>query len=187
MTTRIFFVRHGEVNNPNKIWYGRLPGFSLSSNGKKQILKAAQVLSVNKIDAIYASPLLRTKQSAMIITDTFHLPVNYSNNLLEVNSSLQGKTFAYIFFHSIKFNVFASPKNKIIGETIEQLSNRMQEFIAGIIKFYEGKNIIAVTHGDPIMIVKAQIEKLPIRIGSIRPIRGYIKQGKICMVEFNSQ
>src|ERR1035437_6847034 len=118
MTTRIFFIRHGEVINPNKIWYGRIPGFSLSANGKKQILKAAQILAENKIDAIYASPLLRTKQSAMLIADTLGLPVNYSNNLLEVDSSLQGKTFSYIFSHSLKFNVFASSENKINGETI---------------------------------------------------------------------
>lgn len=187
MTTRIFFVRHGEVINPNKIWYGRIPRFSLSANGKKQILKAAQILAKNKIDAIYASPLLRTKQSAMLIADTLRLPVNYSNNLLEVDSSLQGKTFSYIFSHSLKFNVFASSENKIIGETIEQLLNRMKEFIAGINKFYPGKNIVAVTHGDPIMIVKAHMEKLPTKIDSIRLNNKYIQEGKIYTTEFNSQ
>lgn len=186
MTTRIFFVRHGEVNNPNNIWYGRFPGFPLSANGEKQILKTAKTLLAHDIDAIYASPLLRTKQSAMIIADTLRLSVNYSDNLLEVHSSLQGKTFAHIASHWNE-NIYASSENKIIGETIEHLSERMQQFITKVIEDHKGKNIVAVSHGDPIMIVKAKIKKLPLRINSIRPIKGYIKQAEIYTAEFNSQ
>lgn len=186
MKTTIFFVRHGEVNNPNKIWYGRFSGFPLSVNGKKQILKTARVLLVHDIDAIYASPLLRTKQSAKIIADTLRLPVNYSDNLLEVHSSLQGKTFNYIVSHWAE-NIYASPKNKIIGETIEQLSERMREFITKTIKSHAGKNVVAVSHGDPIMIIRAINKGLPIEINSIRPIRGYIRHAEIYTAEFNSQ
>lgn len=184
MNTKIFFVRHGEVNNPNKVWYGRLPGFSLSSNGKKQMSETAQQLCKNKIDAIYSSPLLRAKQSAVIISNILNLPINYSDDLLEIKSSMQGKTFAYILYCSIKLNIFASPKNKILGETIEDVAQRMKKFIARIIKKHKGKNIVVVTHGDPIMIVKAQIKRLPIEINSIRPIKGYIQPGEIYMAEF---
>lgn len=185
--TTIFFVRHGEVNNPNKVWYGRLPGFGLSSQGEKQMSEIAQLLSKNKIDAIYSSPLRRTKQSALIISNILNLPINYSDDLLEIKSSMQGKTFAYILYRSIKLNIFASPKNKILGETIEDVAQRMKKFIARIIKKYKGKNIVVVTHGDPIMMVKAQIKGLPIEINSIRPIKGYIQPGEIYMAEFKPQ
>lgn len=185
MITKIFFVRHGEVKNPKKIWYGRFPGFPLSANGKKQILKTAQALSKHGIDAIYASPLLRTKQSAKIIAGTLRLSVNYSDHLLEVHSSLQGATFTYIASHWAE-NIYASSKNKIIGESIEQLSERMQKFITKIIKSHAGKNIVAVSHGDPIMIVKAIIKGFPIKINSIRPIWGYIGHGEVYTAEFNS-
>ena len=187
MITQIFFVRHGEINNPNKVWYGRLPGFGLSLHGKKQIAKTALFLSKNKIDAIYSSPLLRTKQSAVIISNILNLPINCSDDLLEIKSSMQGKTFAYILYRSTKLNIFASPKNKILGETIEDVAQRMKRFIAMIIKKNKRKNIVAVTHGDPIMIVKAQIKGLPIEINSIRPIKGYIQPGEIYMAEFNFQ
>lgn len=184
MITRIFFVRHGEVDNPKKIWYGRLPGFGLSSEGKKQITKTAHSLSKQKIDALYSSPLLRTKQSAEIISKILHLPINYSDDLLEVKSSLQGK--ARIHLLAINFNIFASEKNNVIGETIENVANRTQKFIKKIIKNHAGKNIAVITHGDTIMIVKALIEKLPIEINSIRPIKGYVKTGAIYLAEFNS-
>ena len=187
MTTKIFFVRHGDVVNPNKIWYGRLPGFSLSSTGKKQIRKTAQILAKNSIDAIYTSPLLRTKQSAMIIADTLHLPVNYSDNLLEVDSSLQGNTFDYITTHWPKMIIYSSSENKIRGETIEQLSERIRKFIIKINKSHPGKNIVAVSHGDPIMIAKAHTEKLPIKLEALRPAKGYIQKGEVYLAEFNSQ
>jgi len=185
MITRIFFVRHGDVVNPNNIFYGRLSGFSLSSAGRKQILKTAQVLTKKSIDVIYASPLLRAKQSAMIIAETLKLPVNYSDNLLEVDSSLQGSTFDYITTHYP--DIYSSSENKITGETIEQLSNRIREFIVKMNKSHPGKNIVAVSHGDPIMIARAHAEELPIKLESLRPKRGYIQKGKIYIAEFNSQ
>lgn len=187
MKTRIFFVRHGEVTNPNNIFYGRLSGFPLSLNGKKQILKTARSLADTEIDAIYASPLLRAKQSAKIIADTLRLSVNYSDHFLEVHSSLQGKTFDYIASHYAKENIYASLENKVTGETLKQVFRRMQEFIAEIHEFHRGKNIIAVSHGDPIMIAKAHVEKLPIIIDSIRPDNGYIQKGEIYLAEFNSR
>jgi len=187
MTTRIFFVRHGDVVNPKNIFYGRLPGFSLSPTGKKQIQKIALVLAKNSIDAIYASPLLRTRQSAMIIAETLKLPVNYTDNLLEVDSSLQGNTFDYIATHFPNISIYSSSENKITGETIEQLSNRIREFIIEMNKSYPGKNIVAISHGDPIMIARAHAEELPIKIESLRPKGGYIQKGEIYIAEFNSQ
>ncbi len=186
MTTRIFFVRHGEVNNPNKIWYGRLPGFSLSQNGKIQIAKTAQLLAKKNISAIYSSPLLRTSETAKIIADTLNLPINYSDDLLEIESSMQGRTRDYVLANTINFNVYSSSENNITGETIKDVAERTREFIDKIIKNHSGKNIAAVTHGDSILIAKALIEKLPITIDSIRP-KGYFKQGGTYIAKFNSQ
>ena len=45
MKTKIIFVRYGEVNNPNNIWYGRIPGFYLSKKGKSQISETAHRLA----------------------------------------------------------------------------------------------------------------------------------------------
>jgi len=186
MTTRIFFVRHGDVVNPKNIWYGRSPRYPLSSAGKKQIAKIAQMLKHNSIEAIYASPLLRTKQSAMIIANTLGLPVNYSKYLLEVDSSLQGNTFDDIETRWAG-KIYSCPENNVLGETIEELSERILKFSLKMHKLYPGKNIVAVSHGDPIMIARAHAEELPIKLESLRPKRGYIQKGKIYIAEFNSQ
>jgi broad specificity phosphatase PhoE len=186
MTTRIFFVRHGEVNNPEKIVYGRLPKFALSELGKKEIVQTTHLLSKNKIAAIYASPLLRTRQSAEIISNVLHLPIHYAKDLLEINSPMEGKLIEYVLRNTVNYNVFATDEN-MHGETIEDVEKRIKKFINEIKKKHVGKNVVVVTHGDPIMLAKTQAEGLPIEINSIRPAKGYIGHGEIYTAEFNSQ
>ena len=178
MKTYIYFVRHGEVNNPNGVCYQRLPGFDLTEKGRKQIEKTAGYLSGKEIEAIYASPLLRTRQSAGIIKNVLKLPaVYFSKDILEVKTSLQGKPLSYV---NSLYNVFPSKTNLIKGETIEDIAKRMERFVLKIIKIHKGKNIVAVSHGDPIMITKALLKKLPLTIESIRPGKDkYIKLGGI--------
>lgn len=185
MITRIFFVRHGEINNPTKIIYGRLPNFELTKKGREEMNKTAKQLSKNKIAALYASPLLRTKQSADIINNVLHLPTQYSDYLLEVDSPMTGRLRSYVLSNTINYNVFATEENKS-GETIQDVAQRMQKFINEIKKNHRGENVVAVTHGDPIMIVRALMEKLPLIINSLRPIEGMIGHGKIYEVELNS-
>lgn len=187
MVTRIFFVRHGEVINPDKICYGRLPGFPLSPLGEKEIANTAQLLLSNSISVIYASPILRTKQTAEIIGNVLNLPIQYSNDLLEVNTPMEGKPIAYIHSNTVKYDIFASDENKT-GETIQDVALRMQKFINEMRKNYAGKNIVAVTHGDPIMIAKTITTGLPLTLDSLRPIDTgrYIQHGEIYATEFNS-
>lgn len=126
------------------------------------------------ISFIYSSPILRARKSAEIVRRKLGLSkIHFSKELLEVKSSLQGQPESYLA--SINYNVFATT-----GETLEDLSNRMQKFVARITKLHKGKNIAAVSHGDPIMIIRAKIAGLPIINDSIRPGRkDYIKPGEI--------
>lgn len=186
MITNIYFVRHGEVKNPKNIWYGRSPKFGLSQKGKLEIGQTANYLVDKHIDVIYASSLLRTRQSAKIIKDKLKLSsIHFSRNLLEIKSSLQGQPFPYLA--SINFNVFAHFGSDIIGETVEDLAERMRKFISRIIKVHNGKAIIVVSHADPIMMVKAMIKELPIKNESLR-VGGekYIQHGEIFLAEFEN-
>jgi hypothetical protein len=56
MKTTILLIRHGEVENPRGIFYGGLPRFGLSVNGRRQAAAAAETLlalSPNPPGAIY--------------------------------------------------------------------------------------------------------------------------------------
>ncbi len=49
MRTVVHVLRHGEVHNPDKILYGRLPGFKLSELGRQMAKAAAEALADNDI------------------------------------------------------------------------------------------------------------------------------------------
>lgn len=178
MKTNIYFVRHGDVINPKKIWYGRLSGFPLSKLGRKQMEDISNKLKDKSIDIIYSSPLLRANQSAEIIRERLNLKkIYYSKRILEVKSSLQGEKLS--FLNKIKFFIFKSPDNSINGESIEDLLKRMESFITDVLRKHHSENIVVVSHGDPIMIVRAKYKGLSIVNESIRPgNKGYIKQGE---------
>ncbi|HEX8931597.1 MAG TPA: histidine phosphatase family protein [Patescibacteria group bacterium] len=180
MQTIIFFVRHGNVYNPTNVWYGRLPNFGLSKEGEKQIEQTANFLAKQNIDRLFSSPLLRAKQTATIINKKLRLPaINFTQDLLEIDSSLQGTSFSYI--KTLNYDVFASSAKKDIqGETIEEVLTRMQKFVTSIINNHAGEKIVAVSHGDPIMLIKAALEGLPIINDSLRPGSArYMQQGEI--------
>lgn len=56
MATTIALIRHGEVENPDKLYYGRLPGFGLSQLGQRQAAAARDYLQHQSPAAIFSSP-----------------------------------------------------------------------------------------------------------------------------------
>ena len=71
----IRLVRHGEVHNPDRILYGRIPGYHLSELGHEMAAVAAQSLVGRDIRRLIASPLQRTQESAKPWADLFGLPI----------------------------------------------------------------------------------------------------------------
>lgn len=82
--TTLWCVRHGEcehnlvgVQNPVG------PGTSLTELGRSQAAAAAATLSGHPVTAVYASPTLRTLETASIIADRFGLPMVTDERLVE--------------------------------------------------------------------------------------------------------
>ena len=68
-------MRHGEVLNPGRVLYGRLPEFRLSGAGRAMAAAAAaHVAGLERpVTALYASPLQRTRESAEPFAEAFGL------------------------------------------------------------------------------------------------------------------
>ena len=89
--TRIHFVRHGHVRNPGKVYYGRLLGFPLSEVGRYQATRASQFFREENIAAVYSSPQLRARQTAMVILQPHkHLFLSLTEFLDEAHSPFDG-------------------------------------------------------------------------------------------------
>lgn len=152
MKTTIHLVRHGEVHNPDNIFYERIPGYFLSEKGKEQVKKLGKHLHNKEIKKIYASPLDRTNQTAEIIATYFpEVTIIHDKRLIEIGSPLHGMPLAELSTHN--FN-FYDEKRRGDGETIDDIIQRMTSFIKELTTRHEGEEIIAVSHGDPIMITR---------------------------------
>lgn len=86
----VHFVRHGEVFNPSKVIYGRLPGYSLSELGHRQAKAVAEVLSAREISAIVSSPLERARETAAPLSEAMNLPIENNENLIEWEGNFDG-------------------------------------------------------------------------------------------------
>ncbi|MEJ7705361.1 MAG: histidine phosphatase family protein [Geodermatophilaceae bacterium] len=54
--TRVHLLRHGEVHNPDRLLYGRLPDYHLSDGGREMANKVAASLTGRGITHLMSSP-----------------------------------------------------------------------------------------------------------------------------------
>ena len=94
--TKISLVRHGLVENPDQVYYGRLSGFKLADEGREQAAAAGQVLAQDSVAAIYHSPMLRASQTAEILRaqSAEPVPLVECDLLNEIYSPFDGQTIA---------------------------------------------------------------------------------------------
>lgn len=158
--TIIYFLRHGEVENPRQILYGRLAGFRLSDNGRKRIHEVVQELEDIKIDYLYTSPLLRARETGRIINEMLHLKPKVSSLLLETKLLPEGVSLE-IFRKDIQPHMYDDKYVQLGQESIQSQGERMFRFVRLIQKLHAGKTVLTISHGDPIMILKAKLLGVP--------------------------
>ncbi len=93
LARQIHLVRHGEVFNPERVLYGRLPGYRLSDLGRQMAAAAAADLAATDrtFSAIYASPLQRTQESAEPVSAALGLGVQLEARVIEPHNHFEGK------------------------------------------------------------------------------------------------
>jgi len=150
MALTLYFVRHGEVHNPDQILYGRLPDFQLNAKGKRQAQAAASHLSGHNISAVYTSPMLRAQQTAQIVARPHQLPLIVDDRLNEVFTPHEGQKLADL--ERISFEIYGG--NQPPYETLNDIRTRLCAFIDDMRSRYRQGNqtIIAVTHGDLVVL-----------------------------------
>ena len=161
-------VRHGEAesNVLGVLSSNPKTPHHLTENGKQQAKIAGERLidsklltkPSGKVDVIYCSPFLRTKETAEIIAEEIGYPKNkiiFDERLHEIFvGEMDGKPDPeYQSFFSEKIEKFwKAPKG---GETYTDVKKRMTEFLYDIDQKQEGKNILIVSHNTPIFLMVA--------------------------------
>lgn len=160
MTTTIYLMRHGQVHNPKDILYGRLPRFHLSQEGERKVSMQALRLKMEKLDAIYCSPLFRTRQTAGIIAKVVGIKPKISSLITEVRLIIQGMPLS-VFRKTIQPDIYDKKYTDKGQEGAEEIITRMRKFMKMILKKHEGQRILVISHGDPIVILKSYLSGVP--------------------------
>lgn len=158
---RIHLVRHGEVDNPNGILYGRLPGFHLSPRGREMAAAAAGWFDEQGIrpTRIVSSPLERTRESAQPILDLFSHKLVIDENLIEPTNYFEGRRMRGEFSALKNFRSWPhliNPLRPSWGEPYRDIAHRMLESMRDLASDYDG-DIVCVSHQLPIWIAQRSI------------------------------
>jgi broad specificity phosphatase PhoE len=144
--TIIYLIRHGEVHNPQRILYGRLPRFRLTETGRRQARKAGRYLD-GRVDALYSSPLLRARQTAREIQRHLQKPrIRISSLINEVCTAYEGRPGAEV--DARDGDVYTGAP--ACFEQPRDIVERTRRFIRRARRQYPDGRIAAVTHGDVI-------------------------------------
>ena len=86
---KLYFVRHGEsVANTLRVISNRESRYGLTALGKQQAVILADALKDIPITSIFSSPILRARETAEILAESFHLPYQIAEALREYDCGI---------------------------------------------------------------------------------------------------
>jgi len=151
-------VRHGEVFNPERVLYGRLPEFGLSDLGV-QMAEAAAADLVERgrpVARIIASPLQRARESAEPMAAAFGLPVTIDERIIEPTNFFEGKRMrgpGGALRDPRNWPALVNPLRPSWGEPFRSIADRMLAAIDDAWNSVDDGDVVLVSHQLPIWMV----------------------------------
>lgn len=129
--------------------------YPLTVEGRERVEKETQRLKKRRIDLIFTSPFLRTKETAEIVSRFTGAPLKTDERLGEINhgSVCEGKNRLVCLPNNYQKRDLNYRFGD--GESWQDVRRRMVAVIREIEAQYQGKNILIVSHGDPLVILAA--------------------------------
>jgi broad specificity phosphatase PhoE len=161
-TTIVHLLRHGEVDNPTGIIYGRLPEFHLSANGRAMAVAAADFFSERPVVALFCSPLLRAVETATPVGERLGLPIVIDDRLIEPWNHFEGMKFGVgdgSLRHPAHWPAMVNPFRPSWGEPYRDVAARMRAAMDGAREAAAGQEAVCVSHQLPIWVTRRAAEK----------------------------
>lgn len=182
----VYLVRHGSVENPDDVSYGRGPA-PLSEKGRKEMEDLCRLLQARKVvfDVIISSPVVRALQSAEILKDQLGIArLGVREELNDVGiGKLEGAPMQIIRDANYEEEGLAALGFKI--EPKRDILQRAAKLIDEVVAGPEGRNVVLVSHGD-ILRIALWSQEFPERVLS-RVLRDedYLAPGEAVILRFD--
>ncbi len=170
MTTAVLLIRHGSHDRLGRILCGRMAGVTLSSQGRSEAAALATALRrQGSLDAIYSSPLERTRETADVVADAFGVRVETDDDLNELDfGAWSGFGFDELQSDP-RWTVWNRDRDQVRapgGETMLDAQVRMVRCLARLHLRHPGATVAAVGHADVIKTALAWALGLPLAFHS---------------------
>lgn len=182
--TRLFLIRHGEVEGPYLRVFGGRIDMGLSPRGTEQARALAERLQSCALHALYASPLRRAQATAQPLAAAHGLVVTTLDDLRETDfgawTGLRWEEVterfglsAFDWLHHLEHGAIPG------AETGPQLRQRLRPCLEHILTSCHGRTAAVVCHGGVIRVMLALLLDLPLpRMASFE-----IDYGSLTIVE----
>ncbi|WP_326597671.1 histidine phosphatase family protein [Streptomyces sp. NBC_01803] len=160
--TVVHVVRHGEVENPTGVLYGRLPDFHLSELGRRMAERVAEHLAGRDITHVVASPLERAQETAEPIATAHGLETATDRRLIEAANVFQGKTFGVgdgALRKPGNWRFLRNPFRPSWGEPYIEQVVRMKGALDTARDAARGHEAVCVSHQLPIWVLRSFVER----------------------------
>jgi broad specificity phosphatase PhoE len=184
--TIVHLVRHGEVHNPTKVLYGRLPGFRLSERGLQQAQTAARFLAGRDVVAVISSPLERAQQTAAPLAAEYRVEVEIDPRIIESSNGFEGGVVEpgpAILLHPQHWSKLWNPFRPSWGEPYANIAARTLAAVDDARKAARGHEVALVSHQLPVFVTRRALEGRPLWH---RPDRRQCALGSVTSLVYDS-
>lgn len=158
-------MRHGEVHNPDRVLYGRLPHFMLSASGRVMAKQAARYVHdlARPVGSLVCSPLLRTRESAIPFEELFGIEAVTDERVIEPTNVFEGTRMNRSLRNPRNWWHLRRPSRPSWGEPYSEVVARMDAAMRDIWDRTASGDAVVVSHQLPIWITHLAVAGLPLR------------------------
>ncbi|UNK70220.1 histidine phosphatase family protein [Microbacterium sp. H1-D42] len=163
--SRLHLVRHGEVDNPARVLYGRLPEYHLSEAGRQMALAAAEYVASQDrpLGELRCSPLERTQESAAPFAEIFGLTPALDERIIEPANIFEGQRMSRALRNPWNWRHLRRPSVPSWGEPYVSIAERMLAAMNEAWHETDAGDVVFVSHQAPIWITHLSVAGLQLR------------------------
>lgn len=158
--TVVHLLRHGEVDNPRKILYGRLPGYHLSDLGRQMAEAVVPFFAGRDLALVVCSPLERTQETAAPVAADHGLTPVIDPRVIEAGNRFEGSRFEGKGFLRRPWRLWwvRNPTVPTWGESYAAIARRMTAAIEDARDHARGREALVVSHQLPVWTMRSVLE-----------------------------
>ncbi len=167
VSTKLFLLRHGEVESRYQRVFGGTIDMDLSPQGHVQAVALANYLKGTPLNSIYCSPMKRAQQTLAPLISQYSFPAKTVDDFHEVHfGDWTGLGWQEVFE---KYQISAFQWLDLMdkaelpnGECSQKFRQRIEPELRKIIAQHSGESVAIVCHGGVIRMILSILLNLPL-------------------------